>query len=207
MNYTNIVETALMYADRADDSLVVSRMDIFLRMAEARINRVLQTRNQAKRAYIAMRRDKVNYALPPDFSGMRSIVMMQDQDPRTPHHTLEYVTPQYMAEMYSHGRLETPAYTILENIVQVWPPQHGWLLEMLYYQNVTPLTEQAPRNWIAAKAPDMYIFALLVEISSFVKDAEAAILWSKRFDAVIGELTDQDSQDRWSGTTPYIRTM
>ena len=49
MNYQELVDASVAYADR-NDIEVANNVDLFVTMAEARVNRVLKTRKQSKRA-------------------------------------------------------------------------------------------------------------------------------------------------------------
>ena len=77
MNYTDLVGAARAYADR-EDADVGNNMDIFIIMAEARMNRLLKTREQSTRAYVATVDDQEYYSLPPDYAGMRDIQLNSD---------------------------------------------------------------------------------------------------------------------------------
>lgn len=205
LTYTDIVSAALDYADRADDVDVVNRMSVFLRTVEARINRTLQTGRQTKRAHIYTTQDSTFYALPSDFAGMRNIVLKEN----TLQHggiVLEYVTPEVMAQ-HINNELKTGVYTITACSLQIWPVLNSKVLEITYYQQVPPLTAEAPTNWLTIISPDAYIQGLLVEISSFAKDQEAVDIWDTRFKQTLVDMQFEDDIDRWSGPTPVVRVL
>jgi len=81
----------------------------------------------------------------------------------------------------------------------------GKIIEIVYYQKLVPLTSLATTNWLSASHPDVYTFGLLVEISSFVKDAEAKALWDARFMDAVAAIQTDDDRIRWSGTPLTIR--
>lgn len=203
MNYSDIVQVAMDYADRTDDTDVESRMDNFLRMVEARVNRTLQTGRQARRAHIYTTKDATFYTLPVDFAGMRNIVM---KDLTTDHAgvVLDYVSPE-MIQSYIRAEGAMPVYTIVAGSLQVWPVLDSKVLEIVYYQQLPELTTLAPTNWLTTAAPDVYIQGLLVEIMSFVRDHQASAMWDERFRATLAEMQYDDSLDRWSGPSPAVR--
>jgi hypothetical protein len=206
MNYNGITATVLAYADRADDADLPRRIPTFMRIVEARINRALQTRYQAKRAYMTTRNDREYYALPADFAGLRSISMCEQVGVDYPRQVMEYVTPDYMNAVIRNGNTQSsPCYTIIENSIQVWPRTDAWILEILYYQRIEPLTADNPTNWASQSMPDVYIQGLMVEVCAYTKDSEASALWDARFRATLDEISAEDVIDRWSGTTPQIR--
>lgn len=206
MNYTEIVETALSYSDRSDKE-VTDRMDNFLRIVEARINRNLKTMDMAVRTLLSTTEGTEFYTLPSDFSGLRDIELRESASSRT-RNTLQYLSPEQMNQRSSASDVGRNAvyYTLVANQIQIMPPQEaGKIMEIVYYRRVIPLTESEQENWVSIINPDVYIFGLLVEISSFVKDKEAAALWDSRFTTMLEEVKVEDGDSRWSGTSLTVR--
>lgn len=205
LTYTDIIATALDYADRADDADVVNRMDVFLRVVEARVNRILQTGRQSKRAYVFTTNDNIFYSLPEDFAGMRNI-LLKDAAQSTSGIVLDYVNPEVF-NTYAANNSRSGIYTIVSCSLYVWPYEDNKVLEITYYQQVPPLSETITTNWLSKISPDAYIQGLLVEISSFVKDQESMSLWDSRFRQTLVDMQYEDDIDRWSGPTPSTRVL
>ena len=205
LTYTDIVATALDYADRADDVDVVNRMDVFLRVVEARVNRILQTGRQSKRAHVFTTKDSVFYSLPEDFAGMRNI-LLKETTQSTSGVVLDYVNPEVL-NTYAANNSRGGIYTIVSCSLQVWPSEDNKVLEITYYQQVPPLSNTIITNWLSKISPDAYIQGLLVEISSFVKDQESMSLWDSRFRQTLVDMQYEDDIDRWSGPTPSTRVL
>ena len=74
------------------------------------------------------------------------------------------------------------------------------MMEVIYYKKIPNLSNVNTTTWLSTAYPDFYVFGLMTEISSFVKDAEATILWGQRFDNLVNEMIANDSILRWSGT-------
>ena len=202
MNYTEIKQAALDYADR-QDAEVVNNMDTFLRVVEARANRILHVRKMATRAVIATVEDKEYYGLPYDFSGLRDIEIRDPLNPNS-RETMEYLSPELMNKHVSSASKKFQ-YTIIADQLHVWPPSNGKEIEVVYYRKLPPLTEEDNENWLSTGNPDVYIFGLMVEINSFVKDTQNAMAWEQRFGDSIHAVTAEDDIDRWSGTPHRIR--
>jgi len=201
MNYTEIVAAAKAYADR-NDSEINANVDVFLKMSESKINRVLRVSEMTVRATVSTITDKEYYALPPDFSGMRDAELQIGST----RHPLEYLPPSQMNIIYNYEESTNYYYTILAGNLHLLPIQDaGALIEMVYYQKLPPLDGVIiESNWVSETYPDIYIAAMMVEIESFVKNAEAVTIWEARFDKAIAALDLADSKDRWSG--PPLRT-
>jgi hypothetical protein len=63
------------------------------------------------------------------------------------------------------------------------------------------LTEADPENEISVFYPDAYIAGIIFEISSFVKNPDAAAAWNARFDSILGELTAQNWLKKWPASS------
>lgn len=206
MNYQEIVDTALSYADRQDDE-VVTRIDKFLRIVESRINRKLKVRHMSGIFRIQMRIDDEYYELPADFGSLRDIEVRPSIESNT-RYTASLVTPEFMNTFRgSMENSEQPKYVIIGRSVQVSPPYDGWILEIVYHRRVCPLTAVDSENWVSDVYPDLYVFGALTEISAFVKDKESTVLWHERFTSLLDEIELDDAISRWSGTPPVMRAL
>lgn len=205
MNYTEIVDLALAYSDR-EDAEVVNNMDNFLRVVESRINRVLSVQKMAIRTVLTTSGDREYYSLPLDFQGLRDIEI-RDSVGSIGGHTLKYLSPEQMngrASQSGDGGSQI-YYTIIADQLQVIPMQDNKILEIVYYRNVPPLGPSTVTNWVSLYNSDLYLFGLMVEISSFIKNSESAKLWEYRFKETLSEIDIDDSLTRWSGTPLEVR--
>lgn len=201
MNYTDVTSLALSYADRNDSDLV-SKMDSFLRIVEARANRFLKTQEMALRYTIPMVTGQNRYTLPSDYTGMREISIYSNATPAT-RTTLQYLSPEQMNSVQTGSRVY---YTITAGKLVVAPSQEtGCTVEIVYYRRLTPLSSTVTTNWVSDSSPDVYVFGLLVEISSFVKDPNAKQLWDERFKEALSAIQDDDFSNRWAGSAMRVR--
>lgn len=203
MNYTEIITTALAYSD-SDDIEVAANLDNFIKVVEARVNRALDVRKMATRATITTIEDTEYYGLPYDFIGLRDIEIY-DPESATSRITAKYLNPEQMNAMASATITGQAYYTIIADQLQILPTSSAKTLEIVYYQRVPNLNETNPVNWLATDNPDAYIFGIMVEINSFVKDAESASMWDSRFLSSVDEIKTDDGLSRWSGTPMQVR--
>ena len=204
MDYTEIVDLALSYSDRQDEE-VTSRIDKFIKIMESRANRKLRTFDMSIRAELAMIPDQLYYGLPPDFGGLRDIEIVGTTG--SSRKTLSYASPEQLNQLQNRGGHTNKIwYTLIAKQVQIWPAQDDdKTLEIIYYQRLENLSSTNPENWLSEINPDAYIFGILVEISSFTKDKETALMWDVRFLGALAEITEEDASDRWSGTALEMR--
>lgn len=207
MKYSEIKALALSYADRSDLA-TTSRMDSFISMAESRINRLLKTRKQSARMYTAAIRGQDYYPLPTDYLGMRSIKVVHTTAPdlATSSVGMEYLTPDQLDLKRGTHAKDGYYYTIIDDQFFVHPRlPDGYTIEIVYYRRVPPLSEECEENWLSEACPDIYISAIVAEISVFIKDYEAAGIWAERVSLAIQELDTTDAQERWTAATLTTR--
>lgn len=206
MNYTELIDAAKTYADR-NDVKVADSMGVFILMVEARINRILKTREQSARSYTPTVDNIEYYPLPDDYAGMRDF-QLNSKAPTVPHstQTFEYLAPSLFNSRRNSPYVDEIYYTIIANQIQIYPIQKGGkTLEMVYYQRVPPLNQATPTNWLSDSHPDIYLSGLMAEIESFVKNYDVAKLWFDKMSLSLGELDSSDDIERWSGTPLVIR--
>lgn len=206
MNFSEITTLALAYTDREDDE-VTTRMDKFILLVEARINRKLKTLDMSARSIIdlTVNPDQEYYQVPTDFGGLRDIEI--NTGPR--RKTLVYLNPEQMNNLISSSadslNITKIYYTITAQQIQIWPKQSSGNLEIIYYQRVPPLTSVNDQNWIGDEFPDAYIHGICQEITAFAKDTEGFKIWKLRFDESLAEIQLEDRENRWSGTPLEVK--
>lgn len=206
MNYTEIKNMALGYSDRSDTE-ITSKMDLFLRMVESRINRALETQTMINTVQTVLVDNVFEYTLPTDYLSIKDIKIV-NLDNENYSYPLEMASPERVTTFRMDGS-DQRIYAVLGNTVQIcsnpYDADLNLVLEISYYQKLTALDGVNTTNWISTNHPDAYIFGLMVEINSYVKDADAAMLWENRFNGVLSEITSQDSRYLWSGPTLKVK--
>jgi len=208
MNYDELVAASQAYADRQDIE-VQSNIPTFILMTEARVNRLLKTREQSCRIYAPTVDGQEYYPLPPDYIGMRDI-QLDNPVPTEPYtaQQFHYLNPEQFNMVRSKPYSGCLYYTVIANQIQIYPVQPGGLaIELVYYQRVPPLrpAEDENENWMSINHPDIYLSGMCAEISLFAKDYEASEGWYGRMKTAIAELDTTDVQERWSGQALVTR--
>jgi hypothetical protein len=204
MNYSDIVVAALAYSDR-QDSEVSNNMGHFIRVVETRVNRKLKVQSMTVRSATPTVAGQEYYGLPEDFAGIRDIELREEMLSQA-RDTLQFLTPEQMNQ-YSNNTGSKVYYTIIANQLQIMPAQESnKVLEIIYYRKVPNLNSTDTENWLSTQNPDVYIFGILVEISAFTKDSEAAVLWEARFSVALDEIALDDAITRWSGPPLTVRS-
>ena len=199
MNYTEIIDMALSFADREYHAKIVSRIDNLLRLVESRINRRLKREGLTDQVDIAIIGGTEYYNLPSNFNGISNINIRATAGATT-RQTLVYRTVEKLSDYANIAETnDVVYYTIVNNKLQIIPTPDGKVIDLIYYIKIPELTSVATENDISTNDPDCYIFGLLVEINSFVKDKDAAAIWDSRFNAVLDEMNMNDFKHKYLG--------
>lgn len=199
MDYQEIIGAGTAYADRKSDPEINENLDLFLRMGEARLSRLLKVRKASVRANIITNGTEF-YSLPPDYAGMRNIQILPN-DPTKRILIFDYLNPAQLLVKEQEDRPDNQLgfYTIIADQIKLSIKPSGSTLEILYYQRIPPLTSEAPNNWVSDDHPDMYLSLLMFEIEIFTKNYEVADGWETRLDKALDELIVTDITERWAG--------
>lgn len=208
MNYSEVVALALGYADR-DDPEVTDQVDGFLKIVESRVNKKLKTLSMGSRDSQPCITDQTLYDLPADFAGLRSIKIVDGDSKKT----LSLATLEKLDRLEDNpnsiavdASMSEGYYAIEAGQIRVYPSQEDTAtLDLVYYKKVPNLNATDSTNWLADENPDCYVFGLLVEISSFVKDPDAKAIWDGRFKESMLDIHLDDARSRWSGTPMQIK--
>jgi len=204
MTYSEIVALALSLSDREDSDLA-SRVDGFLYLIEAEVNRLLRSLEKETSAIIPyVSDDTYQYALPSDYEEMRFIGRITGTD-RKSKVPFEFCNPEQISWAYQN-RCDDLFYSINENKLEVYPALSSTqALFLTYMQKVPPLSATITTNWLSVKHPDLYVVGLLILIGVFAKDWPAADRFSAVFDKIIGQIFAKDLTSKYSGNSLRTR--
>lgn len=73
-------------------------------------------------------------------------------------------------------------------------PDADYPMEVLYYELPPLLDEATQTNWLTEYAPNLLLYASLVEATPFVKDDQRVQLWQTYYDRALSALNGEDLQ-------------
>lgn len=205
MNYSELISLALNYVGRPNDAFLTPHLDSFLRLTEARANRLLKVQKMGQRSYTTTDIYNEYISLPVDFKGLRDIEV-RENDGSTKRHTPSYLSPEQM-NMVADNPNSNIYYTIIADQLQIHPKQDAQLLEIVYYKKIPELTATATTNWLLDDHPDVYLSGFMMEITAFESDEQAHVKWAVRFKGSMAEVNKEDVDMRWSGPALVIRSL
>jgi hypothetical protein len=71
-------------------------------------------------------------------------------------------------------------------------PDADYPIEILYYQLPPLLTEEAQTNWLTENAPEILLYATLLEATPFLKNDERIPVWQNMYDRAAAMLNGED---------------
>lgn len=71
-------------------------------------------------------------------------------------------------------------------------PDEDYPIEILYYQLPALLTEEAQTNWLTENAPEILLYATLLEATPFLKNDERIPVWQNMYDRAAAMLNGED---------------
>ena len=190
LTYNSLVQLVQTYCDRTDDPFV-STIPTFIANAEARLARELKvlgflkavtstfTPGTAILAKPALWRETVSFNVGSGTGGNTRNTIV----PRTYEYLRTYWPdpsqtgqPKYYCDYdYTHWLVSpTPGIDPVTGL--------AYPFEVLYYELVEPLDANNQTNFLTDYAPDMLLFAVLLETAPFLKDDERIQTWQARYD-------------------------
>jgi hypothetical protein len=151
---------------------------LLLRLAEAKLNRNLRTAWQETAVALTVV-DGVA-TLPSDFLEARS---------------------------YSSDNVRQSNFVITGNTISSLGSPWAGDLNLVYYAKIPPLSYTNPTNWLLDLDPNVYLYALVVEIAIWGKDLELGKAAESMRDSAISTVILNDENARWGRSRVINREL
>lgn len=176
----------------------------FITMAEARMNRELETRAQEKRSTAALVAGDEYIALPSDLREIREVKL--NTSPLT---VLEYYSPTALDEQFpTAGHAKPRGFSIIGPEMKLRPiPDTAYTAEIVYVGDITPLSVAAPSNNILLRSPDAYLYGALAEAYAYLLDETRAAQYMQRFNTALEEIKLDESRAHYGTGSLQITSI
>ena len=180
----------------ARDDLTAQIPD-FIQLAEARINRELETREQEKRVQSTLVAGDEYIALPIDFREVREVKL--NTSPLT---VLSYASPTSLDTQYSsNGQGKPLGYSIIGKEMKIRPiPDSAYTMEIVYVGDVDALSAVSTPT-LFTRSPDLYLYGSLTEAYVYLLDEQRAAQYDEKFTRTINEVRMDEERSHY-GTGP-----
>ena len=191
MTYTSLVSDIEAYQERADTAFT-TQIPRFIMMAEWRVATDLKglgylqveqstftigNNTVAKPAYW---RETVSFS----YNNGTAIVPLL---PRSYEFARQYwpqvtgnAPPRFYSDYDFNNWLITP------------PPDQAYTFEVLSYVRIQPLDSSSQTNWITANAPQVLLYACMIEAQTWLKNWPAAEAWEKKYQEALSGINRED---------------
>lgn len=193
-NYSDLKSAVASYLARSD---LTSQIPDFIRLAEIRLRRDLRIRQMLKNATTATTSGDSTVGLPSDFLELRDI-FIQDN----PEQIVNFLSPS----MFHRNARATEAgepvnYTIIGEELQFAPiPDDAYTVQMLYFYAPTFLSDANTTNLFTTNAPDLLLYASLLEAEPYLMNDARITVWASMYDRGLNALKVTDDRGQYSAT-------
>jgi len=167
----------------ARDDLTAQIPD-FIQLAEARMSRELETREQEKRATATLTAGDEYIALPTDMREIRSVKLNV-----SPVKVLSYFSPIGLDNQYSSdGQGRPEGYSIVGKEMKLRPiPDTGYTAEIIYIGTLPAISDTVTPT-LFLRSPDLYLYGSLAEAYAYLLDEGRATQYDAKFSRGIQEV-------------------
>jgi len=199
--YTELKTAVAAFLARSD---LDSQIPNFIQLAESRMSRELETRDQEKRATATLTSGDEYIALPIDLREVRSITLATD--PKT---VLTYYSPTSLDSTFSSGGGGKPlGFSIVGGEMKLRPiPDSSYTAEIIYIGNLEALSDSNLTNVVLTRHPDAYVYGALAEAYAFLLDETRAAQYMQRFSMAIDEIKVDEQRAHYGTGSLQIQSI
>lgn len=190
------LQTAIQDWLRNRSDVTASLCQGFIQLAEAQMNRRLQTRLSIARSTITITAETL--AVPADFSGAISMMLQSN-----PISELNFVTPDGL-NLRANGAGATQtgnpdSYTVEGSSFRFYPyPGTSVTAKLTYRQRIPALSGTNTTNWVLTNHPDAYLFGSLLQSAPWLGRDERVPLWQAAFGQVLSDIMENDKTESFA---------
>ena len=186
----------------ARDDLSTPIVD-FIRLAESRINRDLRVREMITQATGTLTSGDPELSLPDDFLQVELFTLATA--------TTLVLKPRPSSDAYlrtGNENGEPKFYSIVgTNFIILPTPDGGYDYTLEYYAEIPALSDSNTSNWLLEKAPDVYLYAALIESAPFLQNDDRTPVWAAAYASAIASLTSSDANARQFAGAMQMRVL
>lgn len=167
-NYATLQAAIADYLARDDMS---GQIKTAIQLAEAELSRSLDTRSQEQRSRATVTAGSRYITLPTDLRALRGLRVISPNPC-----VVDFCTPAVLDKTYGDGKTgDVKAYTVVAGELTLGPiPQADTVLELLYGERITALSDTVTTNTILDRHPDAYLHGALKHAHTFLMDEPRA---------------------------------
>lgn len=175
----------------------------FIQLAEARMSRELETREQEKRATATLTADDEYIALPTDLREVREVKLNT-----TPNTVLTYHSPTSLDSTYpSEGNGKPLAFSIVGKEMKMRPiPDSAYTMEIVYVGSLASISDSSTPT-LFSRSPDLYLYGALAEAYAYLLDEQRAAQYDQKFSRGIAEVRTDEERAHYGTGSLHIQSI
>ena len=198
--YSELKTAVANFLARSD---LTDQIPNFIQLAEARLSRELETRDQEKRATATLTSGDEYIALPTDMREIREIKLNT-----SPNVVLEYKSPTTLDTAYTGGSGQPVAYSIVGGELKIRPiPDSDYTAEIIYIGSLSALSSSNETNVMLTRHPDAYLSGSLVEAYTYLMDEQRASTYDAKFSRSIEEIRKDEQRSHYGIGAVHISSI
>lgn len=184
-------ELKLKIADWLHRTDLTSQIPDFIRLAESRINRLLDTQLTEVSLTVPTVANSRTVDIPANYSVPIAIWNEEYQ----PRNKLIYV--DLTALVVNNSLTGIPNYWTHDNGKIAFERKCDKIYPLTFqYKANVELSDSVPTNNILTNFPDLYIYGSLLESAPYVRDVQMIGVWQDRFDRAIVEINNEEGRKK-----------
>ena len=176
------------------DADTVTQLPTMLRLAEARIDRLCMTPERETSISVATVGGEQVLQVPTDYRHFTNARLVSAQG-----YALELVTLGFLHDQYTNCSGAPVVYALSNGTILLGPvPDAAYTLSFSYLSKLDNLSSTNQTNWLLSENPDVYKYALLFQVSTWLEDLAAAEGYRAEMMTIIDEINLQAMRYRRS---------
>ena len=192
MTYDSLLEDVRRYLERGftaeSDQIVYDQLPRLITMGERRIGRELKIQGFIRPVQTTL---QVGVAVYPKPDRWRDTVSMTVDGNPIFARSYEYLR-NYWPDEQQTGTPKFYADYDYQHWLLAPTPDQPQVLEILYYEQPRFLGEDFQTNWLTEYAPDLLLYATLLEATPFLKNDDRIQMWQALYDRAAQALNGED---------------
>ena len=199
-SYATLQTAIANFLARSD---LTTQIPEFIQLAEARINRELETREQEKRSQATLQVGDEYIALPSDLREVREVKLNT-----SPVTVLDYMSPSAMDKSYSNtGNGKPAAYSVVGLEMKLRPvPDSAYTAEIVYIGSV-PALSATSTPILFLRSPDLYLYGALTEAYIYLLDEQRAAVYDEKFTRAINEVKIDEERSHYGTGSLAVKSV
>lgn len=197
MAISNYSELQTAIADFLNRDDLTSMLPTFIAMAEGQLNRDVRHWKMEQRSTADL--DDQYLTLPTDWIETVRITVRDT----TPYALNLMSRDELLDRRFSGDDVagKPVYYAHIAGEIEVYPtPDATYSVELLYRQKIESLSDSNTTNWLLTEAPDLYLYACLVETCTYLRDDERLASFGALYQSKLDKLNLSSQRSTVSGS-------